>query len=215
MWRAVAQGVRHEVVAPDLYQLGSTLEDWAVGALRLAGDGPLVVVGNSVGGSCAIEIARLAPAAVRHLVLIGAKPGHRPEPAYRDAAVRLLETGGMEAAWTIYWEPLLGPATASDVVDTASQIAHAQRVTDVIRGVRAFHGRSDRSQFLNEWPGPVTVVSGEYDIAPARSRALAAGLRNGRYVMVPGVGHYVPLEDPAAVRALVEDAAADAPLGCD
>ena len=137
MWRSVGRDLRHEVVAPNLYQLGSTLEEWAAGVLRLAGDGPLVVVGNSVGGSCAIEVARLAPAAVRHLVLIGAKPSHRPEPGYRDAAVRLLETEGMEAAWPVYWQPLLGPAAPPAVSEAVRQIAHAQRAEDVIREVCA------------------------------------------------------------------------------
>ena len=209
MWRSVGQGLRHDVVAPDLYPFGSTLEEWGAGVLRLAGDGPLVVVGNSVGGSCAIEVARLAPAAVRHLVLISAKPGHRPEPDYRDAAVRLLETGGMAAAWPVYWQPLLGPAAPPAVIEAVRQMAHAQRLEDVVRGVCAFHGRSDRSQFLNEWPGPVTVVSGEYDIAPARSRALAEILRDGRLAVVAGVGHYVPLESPAALRDLIDAAVAE------
>lgn len=210
MWLRVRQGLRHEVVAPNLYQLGASLEEWAEGVLRAAGRGPLVVVGNSVGGSCAIEVARLAPAAVRHLVLVGAKPGHRPEPAYRDAAVRLLESGGMPAAWPVYWEPLLGPVTSPAVADAVRTIGHAQRVDDVIRGVRAFHGRRDRSRFLLDWPGPVTVVSGEYDIAPQRSRDMASSLRDGRYVLVPGVGHYVPLEDPAAMRDVIAQAVDEA-----
>ncbi|MBW3640701.1 MAG: alpha/beta hydrolase [Actinobacteria bacterium] len=100
MWHEVAEGLQYEVVAPDLYQLGPTLQDWASGVLDLAGPGPLVVVGNSVGGSCAIEVARLAPAAVQHLILTGANLGHRPDPAFRDTAVRLLETAGMRGLRT-------------------------------------------------------------------------------------------------------------------
>jgi pimeloyl-ACP methyl ester carboxylesterase len=206
MWRPFAEGLPHEVLAPELYGLGDTLEQWAAGVLRLAGDGPMVLVGNSVGGSCAIEVARLAPGAVRHLVLIGAKPGHRPEPAYCDAAVRVLEDQGTEGAWPLYWEPLFGPATAPAVMESARRIAHAQAVSDVIRGVRVFHGRTDRGQFLMEWPGPVTVVSGQHDIAPERNKALADSLQDGRYSLVPGAGHYVPLENPGALRTVVEEA---------
>lgn len=210
MWRSVVNGFGHDVVAPDLYQLGDTLEEWAAGVLHLAGSGPLVVVGNSVGGSCAIEIARLAPESVRHLVLIGSKAGHRPDPDFRDAAVRLLETQGMTAAWPVYWEPLLGPCAAPATKDWIGRIAHAQRVEDVVRGVRAFHGRADRSAFLAEWPDPVTVVSGEHDIAPRRSRALAQSLRDGRHVALQGMGHYAPMEAPAAIRELIERAVATA-----
>ena len=71
-----------ECVAPTLYDAGDEITDWAQAALDSIGDGPVVVVGNSIGGSCAIEVARLAPTKVKALVLCGSKPGHRPEPEY-------------------------------------------------------------------------------------------------------------------------------------
>ena len=96
------------LIVPSLYRLGDSLEEWAVGVLDLAGDGPLVVAGSSVGGSCALAVARLAPDRVAAVVLIGAKASHRPEPRLRDAAVRALTDGGVETAWSTYWEPLFG-----------------------------------------------------------------------------------------------------------
>ena len=80
-----------EVVAPTLYDAGDDLVDWAIAALGTAGEGPLVVIGNSIGGSCALEIVRLAPTKVAGLVLSGTNPGHRPEPALRDEALRVLD----------------------------------------------------------------------------------------------------------------------------
>lgn len=205
MWHEVANGLQHQVVAPNLYQLGPTLQHWALGVLDLAGRGPLVVVGNSIGGSCAIEVARLAPAAVQHLILIGAKPGHRPDPAFRDTAVRLLETAGIEAAWSRYWAPVIGPTAPADVAESIRRMALAQSVEDLIRGVRVFHGRTDRSAFLSSWTGPVTVVSGEYDLAPAHNRELAERLQHGRFSLISGSGHYAPTEAASRVREVIQD----------
>ncbi len=88
-----------DCVAPTLYDEGPDLAAWAVAALDAVGDGPVVVVGNSIGGSCAIEVALLAPTKVKGLVLCGAKAGHRPEPDVRDEALDLLDCQGIDAAW--------------------------------------------------------------------------------------------------------------------
>ncbi len=72
-----------DCVAPTLYREGADLAAWALAALDAVGDGPVVVVGNSIGGSCAIEVAMLAPTKVKALVLCGTKAGHRPEPDLR------------------------------------------------------------------------------------------------------------------------------------
>jgi pimeloyl-ACP methyl ester carboxylesterase len=50
----------HEVHAPTLYGLGSSMDEWALGVLQQV-PGKLVAVGASMGGYCASAIARLAP----------------------------------------------------------------------------------------------------------------------------------------------------------
>ena len=192
------------VVVPDLYGLGSTVTAWAEAVLDLVGPGPVVVVGCSVGGSCALEMAVRAPGRVRHLVLVGAKPGHRPEPAVRDAAVTVLAEQGIAAAWTRWWEPLFAPAAEPEVVDRARSIALAQDVDDVIRGVRVFHGRPDRSLEARDLDVPVTIVEGEHDPIARTGRTVVDGLRRGDLHAVPGAGHYVPLERPTALSRVVE-----------
>jgi len=56
IWDNELRALGSPCVAPTLYDLGDTLEEWAGGVLDLCGSGPLVLVGNSVGGSCALEI---------------------------------------------------------------------------------------------------------------------------------------------------------------
>ena len=203
VWAASMRTWAGSVVVPSLYALGESMEAWASEVLQSAGPGPLVLVGCSVGGSCAIEVARLAPERVRLLVLVGAKAGHRTEPKLRDEAVRVLSEEGMTGAWLRYWAPLFGPHTDPDVVERARGIAFEQKVDDVIRGVRVFHGRPDRRAFLEALDVPVCVVSGELDRTPAGSAALAASLRRGSFHRVAGAGHYVPLERPAELTAIV------------
>lgn len=165
----------------------------------------MVVVGNSIGGSCAIEAARLAPRKVKALVLCGAKAGHRPEPAFRDEALRVLENEGLRAAWERYWLPLFGAEASAEVVDRAWNAAMKQGAGAIASGSRAFHGRPDREEFLRGWPGRVHVVSGEYDIKPDRGRRLDEELPAGQFHLFRGVGHYVPLEAPAELTSVSAD----------
>ena len=139
MWPPEMRSLAPTVMAPNLYEFGDSIEAWASGVLDTVGRGPLVVVGNSVGGSCAIEVARLAPERVRLIVLVGAKPGHRPEPDFCDAVIRLLSEHGMSVAWREYWEPLFAPNADPLVVQQARRIALAQSVDAIIGGVRVFH----------------------------------------------------------------------------
>lgn len=190
-------------VAPTLYGFGESIEAWAAAVVDLIGPGRHVVVGNSIGGSCAIEVARLAPERIEHLVLVGAKAGHRPEPEFRDTALAVLERDGLNVAYERYWQPLFGPSTSAATLDSARAIVRGISVDDIARGVRVFHARADRAEFLAGWSGPITVVAGDRDRSPAGSREFAASLLDATYVEVPDCGHYVPLEHPDALRRLL------------
>ena len=210
-WDDVTGRLDHEVVAPTLYELGASIEEWARRVLTsLKGSPPLVVVGNSVGGSCAIEIARLAPKQVRHLVLIGAKAGHQPEPAHRDEATRVLLEEGVSQAWRTYWEPLIGPNATQEERSRLALLAQEQHVDDLVRGVSVFHSRPDRVSFLRSWAGAVTIVAGEHDIAPHRAEQTAKELIQGRFVLLPDVGHFAPVEAPGAIALTVGQAVLEA-----
>lgn len=199
MWSSIADD---DALCPDLYRLGDTVDAWAEAVLDLAPSGPLTVVGNSVGGSCAIEVALRAPERIERLVLIGTKAGHRPEPCLRDEALRVLLEEGLEVAWQRYWQPLFGPSTDPAVLDTARRIAFEQGADAVARGVRAFHSRTDRANWITDFAGPVVVIEGEFD-QPARGAALARSVPDGRFHLVPGVGHYVAFEAPTKLTAII------------
>ncbi len=207
MWDPVRDRLGLESLAPTLYRFGDDLEEWAAGVLAEVGPGPLTLVGNSVGGSCAIEIARMIPACVQCLVLVGAKAGHRPEPELRDEALRVLARDGVDAAWARYWRPRFGPRADPAVITAAAACARAQPHGWIERGLRAFHGRTDRASWLHAWRGRTIIVCGEFDVIPVHPAALAADLADGRFVEIEGAGHYVPLEAPEALAAIIDGTA--------
>ena len=54
---------------------------------------------------------------------------------------------------------------------------------------------------------PALVVSAEFDriAPPASGRAIAAGLKGGRYVEVAGAAHGIPLTDPDRINVLLNE----------
>ena len=194
-----------ECIAPTLYGEGDDLVKWARAALDAVGDGPVAVVGNSIGGSCGIEVAKLAPTKVKALVLCGTKASHRPQPDLRDDFLQVLNRHGLPAVWERYWRPLFGPYASAEVVERGWLSAVGVGAESIESGVRAFHGRADREDFLTTWGGSVSIVSGEHDISPERSRRLADRLSQGAFHLVPGVGHYLPLEAPDALFAITAE----------
>ena len=204
MWDDTIGVLAAEAVAPYLFDLGESIEEWASAVLDEIGTEELILVGCSVGGSCALEVALAAPEQVAGIVLIGAKAEVNPDPDLRDAAIRVLETQGMTAAWRRYWLPLFAESTSTTIKDSARTCAMGQDVSSVVNGIRAFHDRRDLSAFSARWDRPLIGVSGERDFAPSPSklRQITTGAKRA-FHLVPECGHYVNLEQPAAFDALL------------
>ena len=208
MWTAYADMCPGSFCAPTLYGLGDSVEQWADEALRRAAGDRLIVVGCSVGGSCALEVALAAPQRVAALVLIVTKARHVPDPGLHAEAVDLIANEGMEAAWAQYWAPLFSKSADEDIVTAARAKALCCSPADIASGVTAFHSRRSRDTSVPEIRCPVIVVTGEDDVAPGpeASTRLAASARRGRLHVVPSCGHYVPLEKPDRMRVILEEA---------
>ena len=207
MWNAQKQLLPGSTYAPTLYPFGDSVEAWAAAALNIAKGDRLVVVGCSVGGSCAIELAVIAPDRVAALVLIGTKVEHRPDPALHASALKTLQNKGLEEAWNIYWAPLFSRSSESAAIDDGKRIMLRQSPLDVARGITAFHSRPNRSQFLQTFSRPVIVVTGAVDVAPGLdvSKAQAGLAQRGSLHIVPECGHYVPLERPEILNSILEE----------
>ena len=173
--------------APTLYDFGETMTTWANRVLATAPRGPLTLVGCSMGGSCALEVTRLAPDRVRALVLVGAKAGVRHDPPARHRYIDALRARGVDAMW--------------DEITPVSSLARAlgrdRTIDELIIGVNAFHTRPDATSVLAAFDRPVHVVMGANDHLGSRK------IPFGDYHLVPDAGHYVNLDQPAWFNALL------------
>lgn len=205
MWAGQQQLLPGSTYAPTLYPLGDSIEAWAAAVLRIAKGDRLIVVGCSVGGSCAVELAVAAPDRIAALVLIGTKAGRRPDPAQHAAVLETLQENGLEHAWEAMWAPLFSRVASARAIGDAKLIMLRQSPLDVARGVTVFHTRPSRDQFLSAFRFPVIVVTGADDVAPgpAVSKAQADCAQHGRLHVVPECGHYVPLERPEVLNSIL------------
>lgn len=206
MWAAQLDLLPGATYAPTLYGFGDRVEEWAAEALKLPRGNQVIVVGCSVGGSCALEVAALAPERVAGLVLIGTKAARRLDPAFHATAVKTLREQGLEAAWRKWWEPAFSTVTSPAIIAKAKRILMRQPLDDVVLGVEAFHTRQSRDEVLSTFSGPVHVVTGADDVLPglATSSKQADLAQNGYLHIVPKCGHYVPMERPEALNSIID-----------
>jgi pimeloyl-ACP methyl ester carboxylesterase len=209
MWRDLRDLIPGGTLAPTLYRLGDSIGQWAARVLEQAGQGPLVVVGCSMGGSCALEMAQQAGDRIAALVLIGTNPGHRPEPDQRDGFLATLREGGAAAIWNAMVAQFFGPDADPVVVASARAAALDQHPADLARAVTAFHSRPDLTGVLQGWQRRVTVVVGDQDRttgdAVGRATRMAASAVHGQLRVVRGAGHLPNLERPTGFTSIVRE----------
>ena len=206
MWSAQMDLLPGSTYAPTLYGYGDAMRGWATAALSPVKEERIIVVGNSVGGSCALEMASIAPERVAALVLVGTNARHRPNPELHASALHILGQAGVEAAWATFWNPLFADGNA-EARSQALQLALSHPAQDIARGVSVFHTRPDREALLSELDIPVVFVTGADDTAPGpESSARQTGLiRHGRLHVIGDCGHYVPMERPDELNAILRE----------
>jgi len=171
-----------------------------------------VLVGHSMGGAIAAQVAIEYPPRVRGLVLVGsAGLGVREPLLFRMArwpvlgrVVLALRGRGFTARLlrSTYFDP--GKVTEADVDQYYAPVAqpeYGRALRGVLQQFRftALEGRLDRIA------APTLVLWGEEDrwVPMGLGRALAAGITRSAFVSVPRAGHSVQEEAPDEVNHLV------------
>jgi 2-succinyl-6-hydroxy-2,4-cyclohexadiene-1-carboxylate synthase len=216
-----ALGERYRALAPDIRGHGtrSELEPVTLGAVLgdLAGLAPeqFTLVGYSMGGRIALHAALALGDRVERLVLIGASPGIA-EAADRNARraadeqlageIERLSIEEFAERWAqtpvLAGQPpeVLAAVQADRLRNQPAGLARALRGL----GTGALPPLSDR---LCDVTMPVALVVGERDEKfRAIATQMAPALPDGAVVVVPGAGHAVHLEAPAAVAAVIDRA---------
>ena len=192
---------------------------------RMAGDARAVldaagwpcahVVGHSLGGLVAVQLALLARPRVRSLGLLCTFPsGRRAAPlTWRMICLGLRASVGFRRMRRRGFLRLIFPPGASIEPGAAERLAELfghdladqpPVAREQLRAMRA----SDPSPRLAELSGlPTLVVSAAHDpIAPPElGRALAAGIPGSRFVEIPGASHGLPITHADQVNRLLAD----------
>jgi len=210
---------RYRVIIPDLRGFGATGRGRGLPSIpRFAADirGLMTalelkcfrLIGHSMGGAVAQQLALDWPSAVERLVIANSVPTFQPKAArhYLEFAYRWVVMG------------LLGPARLAHIGAWRmfpQPEQEAEREKSIVRGARntraAYLGtlaamiRWNVIDRLGELEMPVLVLASEHDyFGHAETVKFAHALPRGRLHVVPGAHHGLPAEQPQVFNALVQ-----------
>jgi 3-oxoadipate enol-lactonase len=159
-----------------------------------------VLLGASMGGCIALDVALAAPDLVRGLVLVAS----RSKFLASEAVVEKLRLVTVGKARREFDRTAYSPTATPDVMRRGfmEELKTDPRV--VYGNVLALRG-FDRSADLARVACPTLVVVGEDDAAEVREQAeiLVAGIPRARQVVIPKCGHRVALEQPEALASAI------------
>ena len=198
MWAGQHAGPLY-TIAPRLYGLGQTMDEWAA-AVADDVEGELTLVGASMGGYCALALARREPERVRGALLLGARPDadSNERRVGRAKTIELIREQGAEALWRDMVPKLFAEERNAD-----EQLLFRDP-DGLIGAVGAIRDRADSTDVARALRDRVRFVVGEHD--PFVS---ADELREFDVREIAGAGHLANLERPDEFNALLQEFLAD------
>jgi pimeloyl-ACP methyl ester carboxylesterase len=224
MWRPQMSDLRdaYRVIAVDLPGHGvlagqpftvSGAADQVASVIEEAAGGSAVVVGLSLGGYVAIDLAARRPELVRGLVVSGAsrEPSGRLAAPYLALAWVMGRFNGrrLDAINAWFFRNRFAPAIADPIIAGGFwSVAGAEALRALVR--ERFGPR------LAAYPGPTLIINGDLDLFFRLSeKGFARAAQDRRRVLLRGATHLANLDRPGAfnlaVRRFVERLSAPKP----
>ena len=200
-------------VLPDGGCTLATLARDHLALLDALGVDEFVLVGLSIGGMWGVELARMAPARLKGLVLMDSFVGLEPQITCERylGMLAMIEQHGtvptpiIEQAAPIFFA---NQPDATLLADFKARLAAwpAEKIAAMVAVGRSFVTREDRIEWLEEITVPALVMTGCEDKArPVLEGYLMAEVLACRFKEIPAAGHISTLENPAFVnQALAE-----------
>ena len=199
------------IQTPDLRAVGRlpagySVERAATDVMQLVGemDEPWVLVGHSMGGKIAVEIAARQPENLRGCVLIAPSPP-TPEPMSDEGRAWMLAGHGTRADAEKIVAGAAGSPLAPEVWETAiaANLAYSDRDW---RNWIEIGTREDISSVIANIAAPILVLAGERDSDMSASflrGALVEKIPATQLTEIAGAGHLMPQEKPVEVAQLI------------
>jgi pimeloyl-ACP methyl ester carboxylesterase len=187
---------------------GDTIASLAQQALEQAPAGPLAVIGHSMGGYVALEMARRWPDRIERLAFLNthARPDSAESTENRRRLMALAERD-FPAVIQALTPKLLAPAHQQEIGMTGriSEMALAAGKETFARQEQAIIGRIDSRPHLGAIRCPTLVVAGREDqIMPLEwLEELARGIPGARLEVIDACGHMSTIERPDEVARLL------------
>jgi pimeloyl-ACP methyl ester carboxylesterase len=178
-------------------------------ALRQAPEGPLCVVGHSMGGYVALELMRQAPGRVERLALLNtnARPDSAEATANRKRLIDLAEKD-FKAVIQALMPKLVTEEHLKDldIAGTITEMALGTGKEAFIRQERAIMGRIDSRPHLASIRCKTLVLAARDDqLMPVEIlEELARGIPRSTLAVVEDSGHMASIEQPHEVAELLE-----------
>jgi len=196
MWEPQRQALAgHDVRTPRLYGRGRTMAAWAESVADET-EGELVVVGASMGGYCALALARLAAERVRGMLLVGSRPD--AESAERRAGradtIELIRREGADGLWASMEPKLFHDQSKAD---PDLGFRDPDRLVEAVEAIR---DREDSTDVARSLGGRLRFVVGEFDPFVSAKELEGFDVRE-----IAGTGHLVNLERPDVFTSVLNE----------
>jgi pimeloyl-ACP methyl ester carboxylesterase len=183
MWEPQS-GVVPDAIAPRLYGRGRTMAAWADSVARDV-DGEVVLVGASMGGYCALALARRFPERLRGALLLGSRPDADSDErrAGRAKTIALIRDEGPDALWRD-----MVPKLFADPGHADERLLFREN-DGLLGAVEAIRDRPDSRETARMLGERLRFVVGDHDpfVAPHE-------LGDYDVRVIAGAGHLVNLE---------------------
>lgn len=227
MWAPQVEALKgqYRCIVPELWGHGdsdalpeggctlATLARDHLALLDALGIDAFVLVGLSIGGMWGVELARMAPARLKGLVLMDSFVGLEPQitcERYLGMLAMIEQLGTIPAPIVEQVAPLF----FADQPDVALMSGFkaclaawpADKVAAMVAVGRSFVTREDRIEWLEEMRLPALVMTGCQDKArPVLEGYLMAEVLGCPFKEIPAAGHIASLENPAFVNGALAE----------